>query len=500
MDHHVKQHVTSPFFHTAALFLARTRPFFVLILLLATGQHLCAQGNSPARPNIIIITTDQQSADAMSAVMGSRWIHTPAMDQLYRQGVVFRKAYAANPLCVPSRNSMITGQFPHVTGVESNSDLIKSGEDKQLDHWTDKDFRSLGTYFKDGGYETAYFGKWHLNYDAKDKKSHGFQTTRFTTGRGDDDSLPGLVERFLQKRHDRPFLLFVSVLNPHDVCEWARFQRLPNGPIGEVPSLEYLPPMKANFLPPKDESDAMTLMRRSYQNNLKLFPVGHYTAADWRRLQWGYYRLVEKADSLIGQMLSSIKENGYDSNTLILFTSDHGDCLGAHQFNQKTVFYEESSRVPFIIRYLGKLKPGINQSLVNTGTDILPTLLDYAHIKIPGSLPGRSLMTASETNTILKNRPFIVAENEMVQGGEVNGVIPVLNGRMVRSDRYKYCLYDIGTHREALFDLKEDPGETVNLAREKSSRSILISHRRYLERFARKYSDTLARKMLSYVH
>lgn len=341
--------------------------FFTGLALLFSFRVLHAQNNSNSRPNIIIITTDEQSANAMSFVMGKRWINTPAMDQLASQGVVFNRAYAANPLCVPSRNSIITGLFPHQTNVLSNNDLHKD--------WDGEKFKSLGTYFKDAGYETAYFGKWHINYDPENKEAHGFETTRFTTDRGKDAALPEVADQFLKSPHNKPFLLFLSFINPHDICEWARFQKLPEGPIGPVPPLSQMPPLKSNWEPPKNESDAMSLMRQSYHNT-RMFPVGKYSEADWRRLEWGYYRLVERVDSLIGRVLTSIKESGVEGNTLILFTSDHGESLGAHEFNQKTVFYEEVARVPFILKYPGKLKPGTNNSLVNTGTDILQTLPD----------------------------------------------------------------------------------------------------------------------------
>jgi choline-sulfatase len=447
------------------------------------------------RPNIIVITTDQQSADALSFFMGKKWLNTPAMDQLASAGMVFTNAYAANPLCAPSRNSMITGLYPHQTGIQANADLSGFSTKVPSHYWTGKNFTSIGTYFKNAGYETAYFGKWHLNYDQKDTASYGFENVRFISARGKDDSLPELADHFLKSEHKKPFLLFLSFLNPHDVCEWARFQRLPNGGIEQPPSEAALPPLKANLLPPKNESDAMALMRKSYYNT-KMFPVAHYTNEDWRRLAWGYYRLIEKVDTLIGRVLSSIKENGYDDNTLIVFTSDHGESLGAHGFNQKTVLYDESAKVPFILKYREKIKPGKNASLVNTGVDLLPTLLDFANIAAPPFLPGKSIKEAAENDDLLNNRNFIVVENKMMQGGPVDGKTPVLNGRMVRSKRYKYCLYDLGQKREELYDLDKDPGETVNIAVEPSSQTIIRQHRKYLEEFAEKNNDAVALKML----
>lgn len=475
------------------------RKLFLVGLALSVFVQILFAQSKPSRPNIIVITTDQQSADAMSYFMGKRWINTPAMDDLAYNGIAFTNAYAANPICAPSRNSMITGRYPHETGIVANDDLSGFSPQKPTHYWSGENFKSIGSYFKNAGYETAYFGKWHLNYNQKDTMSYGFETARFISPRGKDDSLPELADQFLKSQHEKPFLLFLSFLNPHDVCEWARFQRLPNGGIQPAPSEAALPPLKDNLLPPKNESDAMTLMRKSYHNS-RLFPVGNYTNEDWRRLAWGYYRLIEKVDSLIGRVLISVKENGYDRNTLIVFTSDHGESLGAHEFNQKTVFYDESAKVPLIFKYQGKVNPGKNASLVNTGVDLLPTLLDFAGIPVPNDLPGRSLKEAAEKDELVKNRDFIVVENKMEQGGPVNGKTPVLNGRMVRSKRYKYCLYDIGKNREELFDLKNDPGETVNIAASKSSQEILQQNRKYLKEFAVKYHDTLALKMLKDVN
>ena len=459
-------------------------------------HEVCAQ--SIRRPNIIIITTDQQMADAMSSRMGNKWLRTPNMDKLAAKGVFFTRAYAANPLCVPSRNSIITGQFPHATGVESNSDYANQRASKKHP-WTGKENVSLGRYFEQAGYETAYFGKWHLNYDPKDKAAHGFETIQTFTKPVIDRSIPYAVDTFLRQSHKKPILLWASFINPHDICQWARFQALPEGPIAKVPPVSQWPPLVSNIAVPVNETEAMALIRKSYHLNRNLFPVGDYSQFDWRRLRWGYYRLIEKVDEHIGQLLAVLKKHGYDKNTLIVFTSDHGTCLGAHQFVQKTVFYEESVRVPLIFVYDGKISNGANNSLVNTGVDLLPTLLDFGGIEKPSNLPGRSLKKAVEQNITL-DRAYVVSENKMVQGGPIDGSIPVVHGRMVRSRRYKYCLYDTLNHREALFDLEKDPGETVNIAEKASSSAILKAHRTYLKEFATRNKDARALEMLEDLH
>jgi choline-sulfatase len=451
-------------------------------------QNSTGKALSDKKPNILFIMTDQQFADIMSCRMGTKYINTPAMDSLAKDGILLTNAYTPNPLCIPARNSIFTGRYPHETGSQNNSG-------GKLDP---NEFPNMGTYFKDAGYDTGYVGKWHKWYETEDKKSHGFDMTAVIHSNGHDDEIPAPAIDFMQKDRVNPFLLVVSLSNPHDVCQLSRHQELPSGPIPPLPPLDLRPPMKKNIDPPTNESDAITLMRKSYHNT-RLFPVGNYDEDKWRRLSWGYYRLVEKVDALIGKVLEGLKESGQEENTLIVFTSDHGDCHGAHRFNQKTVFYEESARIPFILSYKNVIKHGTSGVLVNTGVDILPTMLDFAGIEQPKKLPGRSLKTIALGKEPKQWRDFIVVENFMTQGGPVDGKTPQVKGRMVRSNSYKYCLYDHGKQREELFDMKKNRLETENLAVKQQYKDILKLHRNFLEAFAEKHKDETALAMLNQI-
>ena len=170
-------------------------------------------------------------------------------------------------------------------------------------------------------------------------------------------------------------------------------------------------------------------------------------------------------------------------NTVILFTSDHGDMVGAHRWNQKTVFFDEAVRVPLFLSMPGTIEPGTTKQLVNSGIDLFPTLCDFAGIPIPESLPGTSLKPEGN------KRKYIVAQNHFVQGAEVDGQKPEPEGRMVRSDRYKYCAYNMGTRREELYDMEKDPGETINQASNPEYHTILNLHRDYLKEWALKQDD-----------
>jgi len=440
------------------------------------------------KPNILFIMTDQQFADIMSCRIGTKYINTQAMDSLAKDGVLFTNAYSPNPLCMPARNSIFTGRYPHETGCQKNGG-------GKLDP---AEFPNMGTYFKDAGYDTGYVGKWHKWYETEDNKSHGFDMTAVIHSNGHDDEIPAPAIDFMQKDRANPFLLVVSLSNPYDICQLSRHQELPSGPIPPLPPLYQRPPLKKNIDPPTNESDAITLMRKSYHNT-ELFPVGDYDEDKWRRLSWGYYRLVEKVDALIGKVLEGLKRSGQEENTLIIFTSDHGDCHGAHRFNQKTVFYEESARIPFILSYKNVIKHGISDVLVNTGVDILATLLDFSKIDLPKRLPGRSLKTIALGKEPKQWRDYVVVQNYMTQGGPVDGKIPQVKGRMVRSNSYKYCLYDHGEQREELFDMKKDRLETENLVVKPQYKDILKLHRDFLETFAVKHKDETALAMLKQI-
>ncbi len=429
-----------------------------------------AQGK---RPNILLIMTDQLSADAMSWVIGKKYLNTPVMDEIASKGTVFTHAYAANPLCVPCRTSIFTGLYPHQTKVQTNSDISEPLAGK---------IKNMGTIFKEGGYDTGYIGKWHIAFPAKDSAAHGFEFMRDIKNVGADNDIPAGAEEFLKIKREKPFLLVTSFVNPHNICEWPRDQELPDGEVVTPPAAEECPPVIANHAHMENEPDLLMLMKKSFQSN-KLFPVGDFDEKKWRQYRWVYYRLIEKVDALIGKVIQSLRDAGQYDNTVVVFMSDHGDMQGAHGWSQKTVFFEESTRVPFIISEPGKRVKAVNDNLVNTGIDILPTLCGFAGIPLSQTYPGANVEKTE------KGREYIVVENKMIQGEPVDGVKPEPSGRMVRSKKYKYCTFDLGANNEILIDLEADPGEMVNLAGKPEYKTVLEQHRHYLAEWGKKTND-----------
>ena len=460
-----------------------TKPQSLIILVLFLAAYPLAAAE---RPNILFIMTDQHFADAMSGTMGSEHIDTPHLDALAKSGLRFDRAYAPNPICRPARNSIFTGHYPFETGIQSNKkDALR------------EELVCMGKHFKDAGYDTGYFGKWHINIDKKNKTRHGFDQMDVNSGNGQDHLIPEPAIAFLKQKRDKPFLLVTSFTSPHDICQMVRGEEIPGGAIGAFPDPEDCPPAPINFAPPIDETDSMELMRKSYHAT-NMTPIADFDEAKWRQMRWGYYRLIERSDRAIGKVLTALKEAGLDKNTLVIFTADHGDCTGAHRFAQKTVFYDESARIPFILSFPGKVLPNTTTKLVNVGIDTFPTMLDFADLQIPSSFKGRSLMPVCKNPASADWREYIVISNHMAQGGIPEGETekPECRGRMVRTEDFKYAVYDLGKHRESLVDMKNDPYEMQNLARNPEYKRELKEHRALLRKYAEDTGDTEAVEIL----
>ena len=451
---------------------------------IASAEGVYAGSSTPhsdSRPNILIIISDELFADARSSAIGNKYINTPNIDSLVAEGMTFTRAYSPDPICMPTRCSLITGHFPHETNIVTNGGKVN----------TKLNAKPLPLLFKEAGYATGYVGKWHIQPALASPKQFDFSA--FIRHQGIDRRIVPPILDFIKKQDNKPFLAVCSFANPHNICEWPREGeggKYKDGDVGKLPSDDQLPPIRENAGIPENECDAIVKMRELYQKTKK-FPVANYDEIKWRQYIWAYYRMTELVDGHIGELLKGLEEAGHKKDTLVVFMSDHGDCMGAHGWNQKTVFYDESSRVMFTFRYPGVIPAGTTSDvLVNTGTDLIPTLCDFAGIPIPKSLPGLSLkgiLTGKEKSL---GRKYVVSENHFTNKScpEIEGE-RMANGRMVRSDRYKYCIYDMGKKRESLVDMKNDPGEMKNVAGEKEYAPVLKQHRKYYLEFRKKYND-----------
>ena len=431
------------------------------------------------RPNFLLISTDQQSAGALGCA-GNPYLRTPAMDRLAAQGVMFERAYCANPICVPSRASCLTGLMPHENGVRYNADTFSPPMRGEC----------FVRHLRDAGYDTGFIGKWHVPHAITDTGWSGFNHLAVIRDNGGDADIPEAADGFLRADHgDRPFLLFASFVNPHDICEWARSasgigDRLPNGPIPSAPPPDGCPPLAPNHAVPAREPSVI----REHQSgpaNARTYPVRNWGGPEdgrWRQYLWAYYRMLEAVDAHIGRVLGSLRAAGHEEDTVVLFFSDHGDGMGAHRWNQKTLFYEEIVRVPLIVSWPGRTVPAGRECgrLVNLGTDLSATVLDFAGIAQPSGLRGASVKSFALGTRDGPAPEYVVSETNLYRAYGVEGEH---HGRMVRSARYKYICFNGGTNPEQLFDLELDPGEMTTLADDPEHADVLHRHRVMLRHY-----------------
>lgn len=423
-------------------------------------------GQASQRPNILLISTDQQSNGVMSAD-GNPFLKTPAMDSIAANGVSFSESYCTYPVCSPSRSSWFTSRMPHETGVRVNSLPIKAG------------MPTMGELFRESGYQTVYAGKWHLPDNST--RIPGFEVLAAKKGNGGSGD-PGVADacsNFLVSKPSKPFLMVASFVNPHDVCDWIRDHEGSR----TYPNLSGYPPAPKNMASDPDEPEYLQYHRTANKGRMSnaVWIASKWNRDDFRFYLHSYYRLVEKVDSQIGRVLEALNSSGLSSNTLVVLTADHGEGMGAHRWTQKAAFWEETVKVPLIFAGAGINRQGVRdeKSLVS-GLDILPTICDYAGVSAPSLIRGASLRGALSGTPL--ERPFVVSEiSDFVEEGR--------QGRMLRTSRYKYVVFNGGQRPEQLFDLLYDPGETENLARRQDAAEALGRHRQILRDWIAKTQD-----------
>ena len=454
----------------------RRRDFLKAVGLGALGLGLssCLSGTrkraSAKRPNVLLILTDQQTIKAMSAY-GNRYLNTPHMDSIAANGVRFEKSYCTSPVCGPARSSLVTSRMPHATGVNVNGQT------------PDPSIPNMGQIFREAGYVTAWSGKWHLPKSYPQGAIAGFEYlklpegTKFGLASETDGPVADEAIKFVRREHDKPFLLAVSLHNPHDICWWVGQKPKKHADVAEFP------PLPSNFDVDPDEPEFITkCRRRTYYGQENIYTKG-WDAHQWRAYLNQYYRFTEQVDHQIGRILNALRQQGLEESTLIIFTSDHGEGAAAHHWVVKLMLYEEPVTVPLIVSWKGVTPAGRADSKhLVSGLDVLPTMCDYAGIDGRDDFGGVSLRLLIE-NAALPGRDFLVAELQP-EPKQLQ-----MKGRMVRTQRYKYIAFSHGKNPEMLFDLVTDPGETNNLAGQPSKKAVLERHRNLLRLWIKQTDD-----------
>lgn len=429
------------------------------------GLQSLTQAGEKKQPNIIYIFTDQQQAKMMRCA-GNKWLKTPAMDYIASNGVRFTRAYCTNPVSVPSRISMMTGRFSG-TFKDANGKQVRENDLGLTVPFVSEEIlnTTLPAYLKRAGYDLFYGGKVHLPKPLQ-PQNLGFNIIT-------EDEREGLAEdaiQFLNQKHDKPFYLTLSFINPHDICFYAlrghttnkneikyiahaykeigaldSALKLPEGVSGKEFFDKYCPPLPPNFEPQKDEPKAIHKLLEL--RPFRLYARENFTDNQWRLHRWAYARLTERVDLQIQTVLDALIATNQLENTVIIFSSDHGDMDASHRMEHKTALYEESANVPFMVMWKGHIAGGRVDSthLISNGLDLLPTVCDFAGIKGVADPRGKSVLPLVEQKKT-NWRKTVGVETEI--------------GRMVVSDnKLKYIKYDAVGIEEQLFDLKTDPYE-----------------------------------------
>jgi len=431
-----------------------------------------------SRPNILLITTDQQRFDTVPPFKPS-FLRVPHIEHLAREGVRFDCAYSDCPLCVPSRVGIMTGKNVY------HHKMSKNGKTTSVIGNTD----TLPAYLHECGYQTAAIGKMHFGpartkhgFDKmllpddyyQEMRNSGNQLQPMRNGLGQNDIAPGMstvpealthtawvVEKsreyiFEHMNNSKPFFLWTSFSKPHPPFD---------------PPEPYYSMYKDSPIPtPVCGEWVEENTPRAFERHMGRFAADIYTSSDEliRAARAAYYGLITQIDYNIGRLLAAIREtdDGTLDNTFIIFTSDHGEYLGDHKAISKTFHHEVSTHVPFIMKpdksWDRKLYHK-NSSKIVSHADILPTFINAANGKVPDDVDGIDLCESLEQR--LSIRKYI----DMLSGDSVESPLASI---AITDGQWKYIWFPEGGH-EQFFDLKNDRYETKNLAGKKSSQDKL---------------------------
>ena len=391
------------------------------------------QAAGAVRPNLLLVLADQWRFSAFShGEVNDARVQTPNLDQFASEGLRWRKAYSTSPVCTPERAVLMTGRYPHQTGVTHNNLMLPPGN------------RCIGEIFTEAGYATHYIGKTHIDGEAKPgfippgwrrrgfttyegyNRGHEYMPGRYYDNEGNlithSDYEPGvqrqLAEQFMYVNRSRPWFCYLNWGPPHT-------------PYAQVPN----------------QYKTYSLSRSDLRPNV---PAAATPEADLQ----DYFAQCTALDDQFGQLMQFLDDNGLRDNTLVIFTSDHGDMHFSHNLEKKSKPEEESAHVPLLMRWPGTVPAGQVSDTLIGGVDMRPTLLGLC------GLPHQKTCAGIDKSKAATGQPM----------PEVDSIFCPHQGvwRMVRTDRYKLITRDTTVpmtinSMSDLYDLENDPYEMNNL-------------------------------------
>ena len=409
----------------------------------ATASAVAA--TTPRKPNLLYVFSDEHRACSMPGEPFHQ-AHTPNLERFSREAMTFANCISNYPVCSPYRAMLMTGQWPYQSGIIDNALQLRP------------EGIAIGETFRRAGYRTGYIGKWHLSpgdegghFIPKGPARQGFEDWHVwaNTNQHFDKSFTFDPESgrklqpqgynctlmtdeaidFIGRHRSEPWMLMVSWNPPHP-----------------------------NFL------DAPEAEKKKYDPEaLKFRPnagkPGKGITPALRKNCQGYYGHISAVDTEFGRLLHRLEETGQSDNTIVIYTSDHGDMMGSQGYGGKRLPWEESCRVPFLIRKPGTVAPGSTTAGLFSTIDIYPTLCGVAGLTVPSHCVGRDLSAAMRGEKVrFPESSFLMhIQKENASGGE-NNPAPLFRG--VRTDTHTYAVADDG--RWCLYDNREDPYQMHN--------------------------------------
>jgi N-acetylglucosamine-6-sulfatase len=458
--------------------------FSAFVLLAAFAN---ARGTEASQPNIVFILVDDLRWDDIGCA-GHPFAQTPNIDRIAREGALFQNAFATTPLCSPSRASILTGQYAHTHGIIDNTE--RSEQSHRL--------KTFPQELQKAGYETAFFGKWHMGNDNTPRpgfdrwfclKGQGSSFDPVINDDGKDVPFTGYVTdvlnqksvEFIRQPHSKPYLLYLS----HKAIHPEAYQG-PDGSLSDPTLSNFIPaprhttlfegvsiPRRENYgVPPLDKPALL-------QKIADIAPLGPKTGSS-DTVILNRLRMLASVDEGVGAIRQALEDAGQLDNTLFVVTSDHGYFYGEHGLSvERRLAYEESIRIPLAMRYPPMIAAGSTPDRFVLTIDVAPTFIELAGRPVPSQYQGRSFLPLLQADVPADWRTSFVVEYFS------DTVFPRMHKmayQAVRTDRWKYIQFSEQADADELYDLQNDPYELKNLNKDSAAAASLATMRTELQR------------------
>ncbi|MEP7365937.1 MAG: sulfatase [Acidobacteriota bacterium] len=406
-----------------------------------------------ARPNFVFILVDDLRWDSLGCT-GLSWMKTPHIDRIAHEGITFRNAFVTTPLCSPARGSFLTGHYVHHHGVKGN------GDSNALSH----QLITFPALLQKAGYDTGFIGKWHMGNDATPRP--GMRRWVSFKGQGQYNDPPLNIDGkevvakgyvtdilsshgadFVREKRDKPFCLYLAHKAIHGPFQPAERHKdlFKTEPLPARPNMSY-------------DRAGKTALLRPVEDNRKAGAPAPPSSRPHEEIARDQLRCMASVDDGVGEIIKALEETKQLDNTVFVFTSDNGYFWGEHGLGDKRWAYEESIRIPLLVRYPPLVGKGVKSDAMVLNIDIAPTFLHLARVEVPHGMHGRSFKEPMRGNRRTWRTSFVIeyfAEPNYPR-------TPTWNG--LRTTRYKYIRYPELPGADEMYDLVKDPYEKKNIA------------------------------------